>query len=339
MALQLLPALVLSSVLGVFAAPSPPPSYNEFNWADIKHLITFGDSYTYVQGTHGLQNFSFIHDSLHLPFTPEELLSNQIVQNQTSTAEGGPNWVEYLTGCGLEPGLTSPRDCDIQLWDFAFGGADVSTKFTPLHHNFTTSLVNQTVQFEKYGDPVLSGFIDKAKTLVGVWIGINDINDSAEYDVDFPSFYDKLVATVFKRVRHIYKLGYSNFLVINLPPLDRTPGNVVRSGGPLPNKTMIDWYDGALQDHSATFQKKYKGSKVMYFDANTFLNGVLDRPSEYGIKNSTGYCAAYDQTFINTDPGMYGCLPLDEYLSVFLCWSRRTLLIDLCALAGSTRDT
>jgi hypothetical protein len=45
---------------------------------------------------------------------------------QTATAEGGPNWVEYLTGCGLKLGYTSPLKCEPQLWDFAFGGADIS---------------------------------------------------------------------------------------------------------------------------------------------------------------------------------------------------------------------
>jgi hypothetical protein len=54
------------------------------------------------------------------------LLSNKIVQNFSGTAEGGPNWVEYLTGCGLEEGLTSPETCKLQLWDFAFAGADIS---------------------------------------------------------------------------------------------------------------------------------------------------------------------------------------------------------------------
>ena len=34
--------------------------------------------------------------------------------------------MEYLTGCGLQPGLTDPRSCDRQLWDFAFAGADIS---------------------------------------------------------------------------------------------------------------------------------------------------------------------------------------------------------------------
>lgn len=308
--------LLFSALFTVaFSAATPPPaSYGGFDWAETKHLITFGDSYTYVQGTHGLQNFTFIHDSLHLPFTPQELLSNRIVQNQTSTAEGGPNWVEYLTGCGLQPGLTNPRDCDIQLWDFAFGGADVSTAFTPLHHDFTTSLVNQTIQFEWYGEPVLSRFIDKTKTLVGVWIGINDINDSAKYAVEFPAFYDRLVSTVFQRLQRIHKLGYSNFLVINLPPLDRTPGNLVREGGPLPNKTMVDWYGEALRVHASAFERKNKGTRALYFDANSFLNRVLDHSAEYGIQNSTGYCASYDQPYINTDPAQYGCLPLNQYL-------------------------
>ena len=316
MLLSILLTLASSLILPASTAPSPSPSYRHsaFDWNNIKTLIAFGDSYTYVQGTHGRQNFSFIHDSLTLPFTPRELLSNQIVQNQTSTAEGGPNWVEYLTGCGLGPGLTSPRDCDVQLWDFAFGGADVSTAFTPLHHNFTTSFENQTVQFEEYGDSVLARFIDKSKTLVAVWIGINDINDSAEYDVDFPTFYNQLVATVFERLRRIFALGYRNFLVVNLPPLDRTPGNLVRRGGPLPNKTMVDWYDAALYNHSIAFQEENEGSSILYFDANEFLNGVLDDPGKYGIKNSTGYCAAYDQPFVDTDPQRYGCLPLGEYL-------------------------
>lgn len=90
--------------------------------------IAFGDSYTFVQGTNGYPTFSFIGDYLPGQFavTPSELWSDRIVQNFTGTAEGGPNWVEYLTGCGLKPGLTDPRSCKTQLWDFAFAGADVS---------------------------------------------------------------------------------------------------------------------------------------------------------------------------------------------------------------------
>ena len=80
---------IFSSHLVLLALASPLVAENSFSWADTKYLVAFGDSYTYVQGTAGLQNFSFIHGSLNLSFTPKELLSNRILQdNLTSTAEG-----------------------------------------------------------------------------------------------------------------------------------------------------------------------------------------------------------------------------------------------------------
>jgi hypothetical protein len=104
-----------------------------------------------VQGTHGHQNYSFIGDQFNYAYDAQTLLSDMIVQNQvrtispnipfkdthiqlsptphqTATAEGGPNWIEYLTKCGVQPGLTSPLNCKKQLWDFAFAGADISTE-------------------------------------------------------------------------------------------------------------------------------------------------------------------------------------------------------------------
>lgn len=287
-------SFVTSLLLSLAAAQPlscPSQTGTKFSWAKTKYVVAFGDSYTYVQGTAGHQNYSFIGDAFNLAFTPQTLLDDRIVQNQTSTAEGGPNWVEYLTGCGLKPGLTDPQTCSRQLWDFAFAGSDISTEYTPLHHNYTVSLFNQTEQFEQYGNPVLENHVGiaKDKTLVAVWIGINDINDSDSYAVDFQSFYDKLVGTLFDRMRRIYALGYRQFLFVNLPPLDRTPGNVGRVGGALPNATMIDWYGEALEKYSDEFGKVDRvWSKV--FDANTFLNGVMDDPATYGIKNVTGYC-------------------------------------------------
>lgn len=81
-----------------------------------------------MQGSLGNPNFSFLGSYLpgDFAYTPEDLLTDQIVQNFTGTAEGGPNWVEILTGCGDKDGLTAPASCEIQLWDFAYAGADVS---------------------------------------------------------------------------------------------------------------------------------------------------------------------------------------------------------------------
>ena len=182
---------------------------------------------------------------------------------------------------------------------------------------------------------MLEKFIDKSKTSVAVWIGINDINDSAELELDFPSFYDALIARMAEAVEKVYELGYGNFLFVNLPPLDRTPGNVVRvdSGQDArPNKTMVEWWNEALERQAVAFEHGHKGASVKLFDANALLNGVMDEPESCGIRNVTGYCGylrrdthsicclltsagpAYNQPYINEDPASYGCLPLDEYL-------------------------
>lgn len=166
-------------------------------------------------------------------------------------------------------------------------------------------------QFLLYGQPALKNIIDPDKTLTAVWIGINDIGDSAELDVDFPTFYNELITTMFEQaVESVYQAGYKKWLFLNLPPLDRTPTNLVRAAGPLPNKTMIGWWDATLEQHASAFAEQYEDATALVFDANTFLNYVLDHPAEYSITNSTGYCLEYDQPLPVIQ---YGCLPLDEY--------------------------
>lgn len=90
--------------------------------------VAFGDSYSFIQGTNGYPRYSFLGSYLpgEFAYTPQELLNSKIVQNFTGTASGGPNWLEFLTGCAVEDGLWSPRDCDVQLWDFAVAGANVA---------------------------------------------------------------------------------------------------------------------------------------------------------------------------------------------------------------------
>lgn len=97
-----------------------------FSWDSTAALLTFGDSYTYVEGTYGRVNGSFIGSELDFAFTPEMLEDNKILVNHTS-AEGA-NWVEYLTGCFEGYPAECTGEGQTPLWDFAFGGADVSAK-------------------------------------------------------------------------------------------------------------------------------------------------------------------------------------------------------------------
>ncbi len=146
------------------ATSSPLP-----DWSCTKSILAFGDSYTYVQGALGRQNYSFIGDNLQPAYTASQLLSNPIIQNQTSTSAGGPNWIEHVTNCfqGLPSNCT--KSGQRQLWDFAFAGADVSVDYLPLHHNFSVDLDRQIQFWAQYASPYLP--IKPEKTLVAVWIG------------------------------------------------------------------------------------------------------------------------------------------------------------------------
>ncbi|KAH8640963.1 carbohydrate esterase family 16 protein [Alternaria alternata] len=296
------------------AAPSyPKQTHGSFKWRSTKSLVAFGDSYTYVQGTLGHVNYTFIGDEFNFSFTPKQLFSDRIVQNLTGTAEGGPNWVEFLTECGIEDGLHDPRKCDVQLWDFAYAGANTINEagFTPLHHNHTVSLERQVEQFVSYGNPALKSIdLNKKKALVAIWIGINDINDLVSTqgkNATFAPSYEKVQDRLFKSVEKIYSLGYKNFLFMNLPPLDRGPGT------PNVNASMISSFNKIHAAHADAFQSQHKDVKVLQFDVNSVLNNVLDHYQDYGFKNVTNYCPGYNQPDILTDPGKYGCTELDTF--------------------------
>ncbi|KAL4979903.1 hypothetical protein BDW66DRAFT_167773 [Aspergillus desertorum] len=332
-------ALVLALMSGIpliSALPSKsyPHSRHAFDWASTRHLIAFGDSYTFIQGTHGYPNYSFIGDQLNYAYDAQTLLTDEIVQNQTGTSAGGPNWVEFLTGCGLKEGLTPPVSCTKQLWDFAFAGAGVSAEYIPLHHPYTISLVNQITQFTTYGHGVLTSssssspqhgarrrtpILNPALTLTAIWIGINDINDSATNSSisSFPEFYNTLLSTAFSALQSLVSLGYKDYIFLNLPPLDRTPGNqarTLRNETATPNATQVEWFNTALTTQARRFGRRNPDTNVIVFDAHGVLSHILDFPEQYGIINTTNFCPGYDQPDIETHYQGYGCpTSLDTY--------------------------
>ncbi|KAL4935394.1 hypothetical protein BDV06DRAFT_234358 [Aspergillus oleicola] len=310
------------------------PSKPSFGWSTTQHVLAFGDSYTYIQGMSGHPNYSFIGDEQSYAYDARTLLSDQIVQNQTGTSAGGPNWIEYLTGCGVEPGFTYPVECERQLWDFAFAGAGVSAEFIPLHHDYTISLVRQIEQFVTYGHPVLTSspnptkspkhkgepILSPSSTLTTIWIGINDINDSAGYNLTIPQFalfYDTLIARVFESIGELSNLGYRDIVLLNLPPLDRTPANQLRTREGeegVPSSRQVQLWNDLLKKQSQSFQDGNPGSSVLVFDANSLLNAVLDEPGRYGISNTTDFCPGVTQPDIGTAYEKYGCpTPLSTY--------------------------
>ncbi|KFY50400.1 hypothetical protein V495_00284 [Pseudogymnoascus sp. VKM F-4514 (FW-929)] len=300
-------------LLALFAARSIEAGRDSkrahFDWDKTDFVLAFGDSYTFVQGTEGNKDFSFLGDNLNLSYTREKLYGDKIVKNQTSA--GGPNWTEYLTGC--YEGF--PWKCKRPLWNFAFAGSDISVEYTPLHHDFTVEFVKQIDQYDKYGDKHLPK--NRKNALVAIWIGINDISDSSKYalnvtGVNYTSIYTKMINTQFKAMETLQADGYHNYLVMGQPPRDRTPDGLV-SEHPLPNKTMFANWDHILASTARKFEEKHRESNVFVFDTYSYLSDVLDNSEKHHFTNITAFCADYAAPDIIWNYANYGCEPIYNY--------------------------
>jgi len=257
----------------------------KFDWEKTRYVYAFGDSYTFVQGSLGNPNFSFIGDAFNLPFTPQQLFSDVIIPKNTSS--DGSNWIEFLTGCFSG----HPTACSAhQLWDFAFAGADISGDLLPLHHNFTVPLVDQVKQWAKYAADVLPHLPDQS--LVAWWIGINDTGDTLQNKTitNFTEFWTQEMKSYFDAVEIVYEKGLRNFLFINVPPEERSPAHVndVQFGPVL--KQNIILFNDVLQNFVVDFTHSHSDANVMTFDAHTWFNTVLDNGEKFGFSNVTGFC-------------------------------------------------
>ncbi|KAK2023100.1 hypothetical protein LX32DRAFT_708877 [Colletotrichum zoysiae] len=303
-------SLLLIASTAVLA--SPVTGFVHFSWKSTEYVLTFGDSYTFVQGTEGRWAYSFIGSQLNISFTPEQLLGDRIVPGQNTSSAGGPNWVQELTGC--KEG--HPRDCEKQLWGFAYAGADISTTFVPLHWNHTLSYENQIYQWEAYGKPVIGA--DSTKTLVASWIGINDINDMADFELPFnglstwQELYTAVVAEQLGALEAVYNAGHRHFLFLNLPPLDKNPASQVDPVS-LPSTQMIKTYNDVVNQTAKSFSEKHPDSTALVFDAYSWLTRVFNDAASFSITNTTSFCPAYKAWDIDTNYSAYGCQPIGKY--------------------------
>ncbi|KAH8548157.1 hypothetical protein BGW37DRAFT_431400 [Umbelopsis sp. PMI_123] len=291
----------------VLAKPVGNPE--KFEWNKNKVVFAFGDSYTYTQGEYGLTNFSwntFQQLDKHGRVIVEEdpILLNQVIDISRKTSAGGPNWIEYVTGC--YSGL--PSKCKHSLYNIAFAGADVDPTKIELHHNFSIDYVTQIDQWFTYVQPKVE--YKSSNTLAASFIGINDVGDTSKWtNVSFPVFFDGLISSVFDGLERLYAADIKSFLIINVPPIDRAPG----SGGKPMLTANINIYNSILSNYTTAFASNHIDAHVFYVDTYAYLNTVLDNAPNYGFKNITSFCPNYDAPDFNTNYAAYGCLAPYEY--------------------------
>ncbi|KAI8377413.1 GDSL lipase/esterase [Radiomyces spectabilis] len=247
---------------------------NHFSFDAVKHLVTFGDSYT------------------------TQYLDVSTLQYGCTncTSAGGPNWVEYFSW-----------SINITYWNLAYNSAPVSNAIVGQQGSSVIDVTQQVSELFPQYIKKAAKFLDSANgsnTLYTVWVGINDID--LTYDWNATSALDQRIMQQYAQLMNdLHMHGASQFLFFSVPPIDRSP--MWQNHGPSTAnviKSRVQDFNKKMKMMARTFQNTNDG-KYFYFDVWSVFTELLDNPSRYGFQNVDSYCG---------DSNRNGsCLPEDEY--------------------------
>ena len=131
------------------------------------------------------------------------------------------------------------------------------------------------------------------------FFGINDIilfkskPNASEYIPAVVQSYENSTET-------LYENGARNFLFINVPAVDRSPGVDLMSGTTAEQEAgFIHGLNAAHLKFAKTFTARHPDVTAFLLDSNALFTKVLDEPKSYPItsviRNTTEYCKPYER--------------------------------------------
>jgi len=214
-------------------------------WAGIRYLFIFGDSYSTVSWG----------PTLPLP-TDENPLGNTW-PGVTSVGAGNPNWVGYI--------VREFNASSILAFDYAISGNRIGDVASQINDRFLP-LAGLKPDYAPW---------TADNSLFVTWDGINDILHGDDIDTTINELYSLQ--------QSLYGVGARNFAVINVPPLDRTPGGF----GNMQLKLQCLTYNSVLAQSAAAFGNTNQDASVFLWSAWDTFTSVLNDPTKFNITNPT----------------------------------------------------
>jgi len=141
--------------------------------------------------------------------TPDNPLGNPPLPGWT--ASGGLNWVGSLVSQFNVSNLLS--------YNFAYGGATTNASLVTPYASTVLSFIDQVTQFTgSIGvspRPTYAPWT-AANTLVGVWMGVNDVGNSY-YVSNVSALQSQIMDSYFGQLQILYNAGARNFALLSVP--------------------------------------------------------------------------------------------------------------------------
>ncbi|KAG8692477.1 hypothetical protein FRC09_011172, partial [Ceratobasidium sp. 395] len=169
-----------------------------------------------------------------------------------TTISHGENWVGVLT--------TKANNSLILTWDYAISGNQVPGVAKQVEQQFIQTAGTK---------PSYCPWSSKT-SLFATWIGINDVNRGV--------LPDRLVQ-LFQLQDELYTTGARNFLFLNIPPFDRSPGGNYSTQV----KEQISIWNNALPGHIKNFTATHVNTTAFLFDTQALWNEFYANPAAFNI--------------------------------------------------------
>ncbi|EPE31613.1 SGNH hydrolase [Glarea lozoyensis ATCC 20868] len=291
--------LLLTSLTPVFARSitnsTCKPTCSWPGFSNIKHAFVFGDSYTQTG-----------FNTTLTPPSPSNPMGNPPYPGWTSS--NGPNWIDYLT--------TTYNRSTLLTYNLAYGGATIDASLVAPYQPSVLSVSDQVRTLWK---PAYAGkpFWKGSDSVFLFWDGVNDVGNSWWMDVE--SLYTKIFEVYKKLVEELYVDGARNFAFLNTPPVERSPLASANDAWSIATeRDAIGVWNRKLGEMAAQLKTEHGEANVWVTDTNALFNKVLDDPGVYsqtrGLRNTTGYCADYQNGTPKQDTFIESCgVPVNQY--------------------------
>lgn len=165
-----------------------------------------------------------------------------------------------------------------------------------------------------------------SNSLFTFWIGVNDIGNSY-WNQDFDNFHNKLMDEYFRIIEKLYTSGARNFVLLNVPAINRSPLTVGQGQQSIDLETKaLASFNKKVEERVKALKNDHKDVWAQVFDSKKVFDKLLDKPQSYGLKNTATYCNSYQK---------YGS-PLMHLLSLYWC---SLLIRDLLTIVAPPHRT
>ncbi|KZT35686.1 hypothetical protein SISSUDRAFT_1121437 [Sistotremastrum suecicum HHB10207 ss-3] len=163
----------------------------------------------------------------------------------TSCERGTPNWVGHFIKDARAPS-------DILVYDYAVAG------------HTTDMLPDQSARF----------FREQAQSQTA---------RSPRNIVCFSSDHEEPIKRITSLMEDLYNAGGRNFLLIDIPPMNRTPAATARRSS---SGTIYQKFNAALRTAGNDFVVNHQRSTVLLFSSFDLFNQVLDEPEGFDFEKT-----------------------------------------------------